>query len=97
MIFKHPFRFGFLVHRLLPTLRALRLDFAATIRRFSVFGLTSNMLVKRYSAFLALGFLTGVYFVGILVLLSVNPYGVDTIAASITSLRVCWSSHVPTC
>ena len=60
---------------------ALRLDFTSTIRHFAVFGLTSNMLVKRHSAFLALGSLTGVDVIGALGLLYVTPYGVDTISA----------------
>ena len=73
------------------------LDFAATIRRFAFFGLRSNMLVKRHSAFLALGFFNGVDVIGTLVLLSVTPYVVDTIAASIISLIFYWSSHLPEC
>ena len=54
------FSFFCLVDWLVPTFMALSLDFAATIKRFSVFGLTSNMLVKRYSDFLSLSFLTDV-------------------------------------
>ena len=76
---------------------ALRLDSEATIRRFSVVGLTSNMLVNKHSDFLALGFLTGVYVIGTLGILSVTPSGVDTIAASRISLSFCWSSHLPAC
>ena len=38
---------------------AMRLDFAATIRRFAVLYLTSNMFVNKHSDFLELGFLTG--------------------------------------
>ena len=68
----------------------LCLDFAATVQSFAVSGLTSNMLVNKHSDLLALGFLAGVYFIGILGLLSVNPSGVDTIAASIISLGFCW-------
>ena len=57
----------------------------------------SNMLVKRQSDLLALGFLTGVDVICILGLLSVTHSGVETIAASIISLRFCWSSHLPEC
>ena len=77
--FKCPFRFIFLVHWLVPNFMALRFDFANTIRRFAVFGLTSNMLVNRHSDFLELGFLTGVYGIRTLGLLSVTPSRVDTI------------------
>ena len=76
---------------------ALHFDLAATIRRFAVFVLNSNMLVNKHSDFLALGFLTGAYVTGILGLLFVTTYGVDTIAASRMSLRFCWSSHLPEC
>ena len=76
---------------------ALLLDSAATIRRFAVFGLTSNMLVKIHSTFLVLGFLTGVDVLGTLGLLSVTTSGVDTITASIISLRFCWSPQLPAC
>ena len=92
-----PFSFFFLVHRLLPTFMALRLDFSAPTQSFAVFGLTSNMLVKRHSDFLALGFLTIVDVIGKLGLSSVTPYGVESIAALIISLRFCWSSHLPAC
>ena len=66
-----------------------RFDFAATNRRFAVLGLTSNMFVNKHSDFLALGFLTGVYVICTLGLLSVTPYGLDIIAASIISLGFC--------
>ena len=66
---------------------ALCLDFSAPTRRFSVLFLTSNMLVKRHSDFLVLGFLTGVDVIGTLVLSSVTPSGVNTIASSRISLR----------
>ena len=39
---------------------ALSFDFAATIRRFAVFGLTFNMFLNKHSDFLELVFLTGV-------------------------------------
>ena len=75
----------------------LRFDFAATNRRFSVLGLTSNMFVNKHSDFLALGFLTGVYGICTLGLLSVNHSGVDRRAVSRTSLWFCLSSHLPAC
>ena len=53
---------------------ALRLDFAATKRRFTVVGLTSNMFVNKHSDFLSLGFLNGDDFICTLGMLSVNPY-----------------------
>ena len=67
----------------------LRLDFAATKRRLSVVGLTANMFVNKHSDFLALGFLTGVYGICTLGLFSLNPSGLDSIAASRISLRFC--------
>ena len=85
------------VQRLLPTFMALRLDFAATNRRFAVLGLTSNMFVNKNSDLLALGFLTGVDGIFKLGLLSVNPSVVDSRAASRISLRFCWSSHLQAC
>ena len=97
MIFECTFCLVFLVHRLLPTFMALRLDFADTIQRFAVFGLTSNMVVKRHSYLLSLGLLTGVDVIGILGLLSVTPSGVESIGASIISLTFFWSSHLPEC
>ena len=87
MIVECPF-FSFF-QRLLPTFMDLRLDFAAKKRRFAVLGLTSNMIVNKHSDFLALVFLNGDDFVCTLVLSSVTPYGVDSIAASIISLRFC--------
>ena len=60
--------------------------FAAPIRRFAVLFLTSNMLVKTHSDSLALVFLTSIYVIGILELLSVTHSGVNAIAASRTSL-----------
>ena len=89
MIFEWPFRFCFFVRRLLHTFMALRLDFSATKRRLAVVGLTANMFVNKHSYFLALAFLTGVDGIGTLGLFSVNPYGVDSIAASRISLRFC--------
>ena len=68
---------------------ALRLDFAARIRRFAVVGLTSNVFVNNHSDLLALGFLTGVDGICILRLLSVTPYRVYSISASIISLIFC--------
>ena len=84
-----------LVHRILPTLMALSFYFAAPTRRFSVFCLTSNMLLKRNSDFLTLGFLTVVCVIIKLGLLSVTSSVVDTIAASRILFRFCWSSNLP--
>ena len=66
---------------------ALRLYFVATKRRFDVLGLTSNIFVNKHTYFLELGFLTGVDSRITLLLLSVTPSGVDSIAESIISLR----------
>ena len=77
-----PFRFVFfLVQRLLPTFMVLHLNFAATKRRFDVLGLTLSMFVNKNNDLLALGFLTGVYVICTLGLLSVTPSGVDSISA----------------
>ena len=79
----------FFVRRLLPTFMALRLDFAATKRRFAVVGLTSNLFVNKHSDFLALRFLTDVDGIFTLVLLSVNTYVLDSKAASRIYLMFC--------
>ena len=68
---------------------ALRLDLAATKRRLAVVGLTSSMFVNKHSDFLAVGFLTGDDVICTLVLLYVDPSGVDSIAASRIFLRFC--------
>ena len=68
---------------------ALRLDFAATKRRSDVVGLPANMFVNKHSDFLALVLLTGDDVICTLGLLSVTLSGVDSIAASIISLRFC--------
>ena len=68
---------------------ALRLYFAATKRRFTVLGLTSNIFVNKHNDFLALGFLAGVDGIYTLGLLSMNPSVVDSRAASRISLRFC--------
>ena len=65
---------------------ALRLDFAATKRRLTVLGLTSNMLVNKHSDFLSLGFLTAIDVIGTSGLSYVDPFGVDSISVSIISL-----------
>ena len=65
------------------------MNFAATKRRLAVVGLTSNMFVNKHIDFLALGLLTGDDAISTLGMLYVNPYGVDSIAASIISLRFC--------
>ena len=64
---------------------------------FCCFRLLSNMLMDRYSDFIALGLFNGFDVIGILGMLSVPPSLVDTIAASRISLRFCWSSHLPAC
>ena len=84
-------------HGVVIDLIALRFDLAAPTWRIAVFFFMYNMLVKIHSDFLALGFLTGVTVMVYMGLLSVNPSGVETIAASITSLDCCWSSHLPAC
>ena len=84
-----PFSICFFVQRLLPTFTALLLDFAATKRRFAVVGLTSNLFMNKHSNFLALDFLTGDDVICTSGMLSVNPSGVDSIAASRISLRFC--------
>ena len=89
LIFECPFRFVFLVQMLLPTFMDLRLDFAATKRRFAVLGLTSNMFVNKHSDFPALYLLTGDDFICTLGLLSINPSGLYSRADSIISLRFC--------
>ena len=61
---------------------ALSLDFAATKRRFAFLGLAYNMFVNKHSDLLELGFLTGVDGICTLEVLSVNPSGVDSRAAS---------------
>ena len=66
-----------------------RFNFAATKRRLAVVGLTANIFVNKHSDFLALGFLTGVDVICTLGLLSVIHSGVDSISASIISLRFC--------
>ena len=69
---------------------ALRFGFEAQTRRFDVFFLTFNMLMKRYSDFLALGFLTGVDGIVKLGLSYVTSSGFYTISASRILLWFCW-------
>ena len=68
---------------------ALRLDFAATKRRFDILVLTSNMFVNKHSYFPALGVLTSDDDICKFVVFSVTPYGVHSIEASRISLRFC--------
>ena len=68
---------------------ALSLDFATTIRRFAVLGLTSNMFVNKHSDLLALGFFYGDDVICTLGLLSMTPSGLYSRAASRKSLRFC--------
>ena len=72
--------FVFFVQRLLPTFKALRLDFASTKRRLAVVGLTANIFVNKHSDLIALGFLTGDDVKCTLGLLSVTNSGADSIA-----------------
>ena len=75
----------------------LRLYFAATKRRYSVVGLTSNMFVNKHSDLIALGFLTGVDVRGTLRLLYMTHYVVYTISESSIPLGFFWSPHLPAC
>ena len=84
-----PFYYLLLVYRLLPTVMDLSFYFAAPTRRFAVFGLTPNMLVKIHSDLLALGFLTDVVVIGTLGLLCVSSSRVYTIKVSRISLIFC--------
>ena len=97
MIFEFSFIFCFNAHGVAPYLIALRFDLAAPTRRVAVYFFTYNMLVKRHSDLIALGFLTGIDVMGDMGLLLVNPPGVENIAASRISLKYCWSSHLPEC
>ena len=74
---------------MVPYLSALRFYLAAPTQQAAVFFFTSNMLVKRHSDFLVRGLLTGVDVMGYIGLLSVNPSGVEKIAASRISLNCC--------
>ena len=71
--------------------------FAASTRQILLLFLKSNMLVNKCSDFLELGFLIFVWVIGKLGLSSVIYSGVETISASIISLNICWSSHLPAC
>ena len=73
----------------------MRFDLAAPNRWVAVFFFKSIILVKRHSDFLALSLLNGVGAMGDLGLLLVNLSGVETIAASRTSLNFCLLSHLP--
>ena len=91
LIFKFPFRFGFNSHGLVPALIALRFDLAAPTRPIAFLFFASNMLVKRHSYFLALGFLTGVGVMGNMGLLLVIPSLLETIVASRIYFNCCLS------
>ena len=56
-----PFSFFESVHRIFPTLMALRYDFSDSTRRIAVLFLTSNMLVNKHSDLLVHGFFTVVW------------------------------------
>ena len=89
------FSLYFIARGVVPALISLRSDLAAPTQQIVVIFFTYNMLVKIHSGFLALSLLTGVEFMVYLILLSVKPSGVETIAASIISLNCYWSSHFP--
>ena len=84
-------------HGVVPPLIDLYFNLSAPNQQMAVLFFTSNMLVKRHSDFLSLGFLTGVGVMVDLGLLLVDYSGVETIGASIISFNCCWSSHLPAC
>ena len=96
-MFEFYFHIGFFFHSVVPDSIYLPFYLADLTRRIAFFFFASNMLLKRHSNFLALGFLTGVGVKGYLGLLLVNLSGVENIAASIISLNCCWSSHFTGC
>ena len=63
-IFEFPVFFGFNAQGVVQYLIDLHFDLEYLNRRVAVFFFTSNMLAKRHSDLLALGFLTGVDFMG---------------------------------
>ena len=91
------FSLFFNTHGVVPHLIVLRFYLSAPTRQVEGFFFTSKILVTRHSGFLARGFLSGVDFMGDIVLLSVNHSGLETISASRISLNCCWSSHLPAC
>ena len=95
--FEFPFRFFFNAHSVFLALIVLCFNLAAPTQRIEVLFFTYNMVVKRHSDFIALGFLNGVGVMEDLGLLSVNPSWVKTIAASRISFNCCWLSHLPEC
>ena len=70
--FEFLFCFFFNAHGVVPYLIDLCYDLSAHTQQISGLFFISNMEVKRHSAFLALGFLTGVGFMGDLGLFSEN-------------------------
>ena len=70
-------------------------DFVDPTRQIAVLFFTSSMLVNNCSDFLALGFLTVFWDIGKTGLSSVIYSVVKIIAASIVSLNLCCSSHLP--
>ena len=71
--------FGILDHNILPALIAFHFDLVAHNWRESVFGLTSNVSENLQSNLIELGFFTGTYSPGYIVMLSVNLSGVYTL------------------
>ena len=97
LVLKLLFCIGFNSHGVVPYVIAFRFDLVAPTRSLAVFFLTSNMLLKGYSDFLALGLLSvGGVMVDMGVLL-VNHSGVETIVFSIISLNCCWLSQFSAC
>ena len=67
------FLFGFNDHGVVPALIFMCFDLSAPTQRTAVLFFTYNMVVKRHSTFIALGFLSVVGFMGYMLLVSVNP------------------------
>ena len=75
----------------------LVLRFSSSDSTDSILFFTYNMLVKRHSDFIVVGFLTGVGLMGDLEMFLLNPSAVETIASSRISLNCFWLSHLPAC
>ena len=82
-------------HNILPDPIAWCFDLAAQKLRAAVSGFTSHVYKNYWSVFIVVWFFTVTYCLGDIVLLSVNPSGVETIHASIMALYCCWYSHFP--
>ena len=95
MIFECLCLFGLLNHNILPAMIAVHFDSVAHNIRTEVLILMSNASEKWWSDFIALGFLKITDWLGDIVLLSVNPSLLETIADLIMSLYYFWSTHFP--